>query len=653
LFLTGAEIDLSPLFGHRIDGAGAIAGVAGCDLPPAETEKLQNLASFVYAEQPANALAMIHQHFTLMNEFLAVQASVTQRTLAALRPTPALEARRGTSLPLLGSAMREKDGVFVWQTRLDTHNLPFLRDHVLGRIPSPRNSHLHALAVVPFTFSLEMLAEAAARIDGGVAVAMGGIRALRWLALDQGFLTLEVEARRVPGERSIKVQIFELAQGGKERLKAFEGIVQMADRYERSPAAEALALEQPTSLRWSANDFYEYCLFHGKSLRSISEVVGLGELGIEAKLVAPDAETLFRDGQTGLQLSANLLDVMGQLVGYWLVERGAEFFGVFPVGGDTAQFFRGPVVRGERLTCRAKIARCGGYLEADFQFVDEKGDLACRVQGMRFGYYELPEKYLYAIYWPGTQTYLSQPWMEGQTDVLCRRLELASCAFFEDAAAIWKRALAHMTLTRTERDLWYSFGESGERRLDWLLGRIAAKECIRAFAARLGLELACADIEILPDERGKPVVRCAVWNLEGEIPQVSISHKDGVAMAALATHGGLIGLDLERLPRSGQHSLDLAFGDEEKALLAATAGGGDKLALGCWCAKEAVAKAFGTGLKGTPDRWKVVSISEDARDLEVEHEGIVAGVRLFMNGNEVVAICNGTDPERVKHAESR
>ena len=80
-------------------------------------------------------------------------------------------------------------------------------------------------------------------------------------------------------------------------------------------------------------------------------------------------------------------------------------------------------------------------------------------------------------------------------------------------------------------------------------------------------------------------------------PVVSISHSDGIAAAIAALDARtLVGIDVERVSGRADGFERLAFTPPERALLD-TVPVGDRLEwhLRLWCAKEAVAKAFGRG----------------------------------------------------------
>src|SRR5262249_8287437 len=80
---------------------------------------------------------------------------------------------------------------------LDPAEDVYLRDHTLGRHVSDADPDLTALAVLPLTMSLEILAEgAAALFPGRLVIQIRDVRAHRWIDFAGGPQLLEVTVRR-------------------------------------------------------------------------------------------------------------------------------------------------------------------------------------------------------------------------------------------------------------------------------------------------------------------------------------------------------------------------------------------------------------------------------------------------------------------------
>ena len=95
-----------------------------------------------------------------------------------------------------------------------------------------------------------------------------------------------------------------------------------------------------------------------------------------------------------------------------------------------------------------------------------------------------------------------------------------------EKAYISRNTFAERVLTEKEQELFNKL--TGKRQIEFLAGRFSVKE---AFSKALGTgigKLTFLDIEVLPDELGKPV--CTKFPFEGNA-WVSISHTDSLAIA--------------------------------------------------------------------------------------------------------------------------
>jgi 4'-phosphopantetheinyl transferase len=175
-------------------------------------------------------------------------------------------------------------------------------------------------------------------------------------------------------------------------------------------------------------------------------------------------------------------------------------------------------------------------------------------------------------------------------------------------------------LERAEADIpaengWLTANESlrlesfrfPKRRADWLLGRWTAKNAV---AIHLNLPLdaeSLANIEIQRAPSGAPEVLLA--NQPASVV-ISLSHRAGRSICAVAPSGEPMGCDLELVePRCDAFVADY-FAPEEQALVG-RASEADRpwlLAL-LWSAKESALKALGTGLR-LDTRSVIVSLAD-------------------------------------------
>ena len=130
-----------------------------------------------------------------------------------------------------------------------------------------------------------------------------------------------------------------------------------------------------------------------------------------------------------------------------------------------------------------------------------------------------------------------------------------------------------------------------KRRADWRLGRWTAKRCVRACC---GTQPLC-EIEILPAKDGAPEIR--LQNAPSELT-ISLSHRNGFAICAIAASSVSVGCDLEVIEsRSDAFIADYFTPEEQKIVFDADLSAQPLLANLIWSAKESALKAMRTGLR--------------------------------------------------------
>jgi len=160
-------------------------------------------------------------------------------------------------------------------------------------------------------------------------------------------------------------------------------------------------------------------------------------------------------------------------------------------------------------------------------------------------------------------------------------------------------------LAPEERDRLAAF-RFAPRRADFLLGRWTAK-CLLA-AGLPGAALAAIAIRAAPDGAPEAFLDGAPLPVA-----VSLSHRAGRALAAVADAGAVLGADLECVePRSALLVADFFTAAEAAAVAACSPAGRDRAIALIWSAKESALKARRTGLR------------EDPRRMRVEADGITA-----------------------------
>ncbi len=520
------------------------------------------------------------------------------------------------NFPFLGTIIAFEPGKRLEAIRrIDPEEDLFLRHHTLGGPVSTTDETLTALPVMPLTMTMEIMAQAAAALAPGMRlVRMREIRAYRWIAFDRPPVTLAMTAVRKSDHdgTEIEVQIREVSgSNGTPGPVLAEGIAGFTDHYPMGPVAAPFPLASERPSHWRPENLYREGMFHGPTFRGVASVDRWGEDGTESTLTVLPLDRLFRSIQDPVWVTDPiLLDAAGQLVGYWTAEHLATGFNVFPFRLRELQIF-GPLLPvGTRVSGRARILLEGDQqIRSDIDLIGPDDRVYMRLVGWEDRRFELPEEFYRLRIRPQTG-FITQEWTSPGVR-LPEKGNTLSCAlrrpfpneFMEAHALIWRRVLAHLILSRRERDQWHALKGPDRRQIEWLLGRAAAKDAVRRLIkSRFGMELCPADIEILPDAEGRPLISGSWTDRTGGAPVVSISHSAGWAAAAAGLPGTQLGFDIERIdgPRRDPSWQTVAFTESERTLVAELKCDHEEWALRLWCAKEAVAKALGHGLMGDP-----------------------------------------------------
>ena len=559
--------------------------------------------------------------------------------------TPPAASQAVPPLPLLGTVVALKPGEeLVARREIDMDEDLFLQDHTLGRQISMTDPTLRGLPVMPLTMSMEMLAEAAAvLVPGQHLIGMRNIRAYRWIALEEPKFSLELVARRnlEAQGNEIDVQMYEIDTTGASRSSVtspiVEGTMVFGEAYPQPPKIAALTLQEEQASKWVPEQLYQEAMFHGPAFRGTVSIDRCGTDGSEATLQTLPANGLFRSNSHPACITDPvLLDQPGQVVGFWTVEHLQTSYVIFPSRLETLQFYGSRPGVGERVKCQARIHLVGEqHVQSDLDMVKPDGYLWARFVGWEDRRFDVPHDFYRFLLSPG-DVVLSECWPTAIAALpesavwQAYRLSLEAFpeGFFTAHGGIWRRVLAYLVLSRRERSLWHGLKTPDKRRTEWLLGRVVAKDAVRRYLAqRYGRMVYPADIEILPDEHGRPTVYGTWCKDVSSVPLLSLSHVEGVAIAIVGGGEAVtgIGVDIEHVGRMRAGTDTLAFTPDEQSLLSSVPSiDQDSWRLRLWCAKEAVAKALGQGLVGGPQAFVVKKLDLETGTVHVGLAGEMA-----------------------------
>ena len=485
---------------------------------------------------------------------------------------------------------------------VSVETMPYLLDHCFfeQREGWPDVSDL--FPVVPATTVIQHMMDAAeSRAPGLRAVAVHSARFDRWTAAVPP-VTVPITATPDPrAPERIKVGFGSYARAS----------IELAGDYPAPPAIWPVdsAAERPAHI--TAEQLYaDRWMFHGPGFRALTELTALGAGHVRGVITTPSAP-------------GALLDNVGQLLGYWIMSVHEHRTVVFPIGMRRIAFHGPAPAPGARLDCHIRIQTIndtelvadaqlsiGGRVWADFTGWADR----------RFGSHpdtraveRSPGTAALAHVQPGGWVAVFDRWADPASRDLRMRSYLSAIERAEYAA------------------------RSPRAQGQWLLGRIAVKDAVRHRLRDSGTVTGPfypAEIRVSNEESGKP----RVSGMHGtQLPplEVSLAHSGEVGVALLgpgSSSGGDndspgafagVGIDVEQIVPRDQAAYDAAFSEPEKKLLRALAAAdpaprdeADQLWFArFWTAKEAAAKAEGTGLDGSPKSFAV--LAADPADLSL------------------------------------
>ena len=639
---------------------------AGFSLPlPAEPPPPAPMAAVAAPRRngaPAQAGPVLARHFQTMEQFLKVQAQVMGSYLAARAPAgiAAAEAPRSPAgapagnghaapLPFVQTVTELVPGQRATMTRrFDLQEDLLFREHTLGRTGSVEDLDLLALPVVPLTITMEMLAEAGALLQPGRRlIGMRNVRGYRWITLDEPDTTLEFTARAsAETQGEVEVSARERHPDGTMSPVIAEGTMRFAEAYLEAPVAGTFTLREERPSSWRPEQLYREGMFHGPSFQAVKSVERFGADGTVARLEVPRRDGLLRSNPSPAFLTDPvILDAAGQVLAFWVKERFGLLVDVFPYRLEELTLYAPPAAPGAAAECRVRAELLGeSRTRCDIDIVDGAGRLVCALKGWEDRRFELPAAFVHLRVSPADVP-LSTPWdgplagVPTGAEVVSCRLESLTEELLDANGGIWLKVLAHLMLSRREREAWRAMNAVPKRRREWLLGRAVAKDAVRRLVhQRFGVRLAPADVEISSDDRGRPEVRGAWVARLGVTPAVSISHSNGVAVALAALERDrLLGIDIESVSRRRPGFENVAFTAHERRIVDALAEDQrQEWYLRLWCAKEAAGKALGRGLADGLHAFEVKTAKLDDGAVRLEMGAALRAQVPEVGGGEIL-----------------
>jgi acyl transferase domain-containing protein/phosphopantetheinyl transferase len=455
--------------------------------------------------------------------------------------------------------------------------MPYLADHCFYRQPDGWPDPTDRYPVVPLTTVLELMADAARALSPGrTVVGISDVRALRWLAVAPPVTVTTSATLHSNGNVTVVLDGYA------------RGTVLLAEDYPAPPPLPSPPLTGSRTCEVTAHGLYQdRWMFHGPAFQGVAELGPVADDGIVGELIVPP-------------VPGALLDTAGQLLGFWIMMRTARDRLAFPTGIDQVSYYAPPPRPGERVRCVVRIGSVfATEVIADLELRRADGRLWARIDRWRDRRFDtdevtwpvflFPERNRIAQRQPGGWHLVRDRWPDPATQELVMRRYLSAA----------ERADYQRRTPRAARQ--------------WLLGRIAVKDAVRQWLWDTGAgPVFPIEVMVSNDTSGQP----RVTGPFAEAPQVSLAHSGSLA-AALIGHPGAppgVGIDIERITDRDDHTVAAILTSAERGLLdtlCSSVAERPSWVTRFWAAKEAVAKAAGTGLSGRPHRFAIERVDRD------------------------------------------
>ena len=517
-------------------------------------------------------------------------------------------------LPVLGrvSHFVARQEVVIDRT-LDLAEDLFLHDHLF--VYAPHKSLPERLPILPLTMSMEFAAETAALLSPGLGlIGFENIKGSRWVGLyETSKLDIRLEARLLSFDAETGVQRVRVTLSTAEAAH-FSATVLFADTYRQDVDFTLADTEGDGPWPLTPEQVYsERLMFHGPAFQSVVALSTLGNPGATAGLAVRPRDRLFASLTDPLLLTDPcVMDGIGQVVGLWGRMYGQY---ILPIGVDKVEFYCPPPSPGTTVPIRIEVVevnRDAIHMRSNIELGDGQGGVWARLVGWADFIMPTSDEYMNSTDLPYRYVWSKElPLPDAPSDSVCTLLTRED---FKGVNLDWTARLFLHARELAE----YQAIENTTRRREYLASRAAAKDAIRLWWSRKhnASELPHpSTLVIAHDPAGRPYLEPGD---EPALPRLSIAHTAAGAVAIAAD--ALVGIDLEPV-RDDTQSILADFATAEEAVLidelANTRPEGSAVTR-LWCAKEAVAKALGTGFQGRPKDFEALAV-EGNGDFLVQH----------------------------------
>ena len=536
----------------------------------------------------------------------------------------------GAFNPLISDAdvVAEQPGVSLEiRKTFDFKAQPIFADFARGVSRLSYSDHrLRGFTPLTLVAAAEIMAELAQMLLPSRRVArVEDLLGRRTVAFKEDRLTLHVRAERVPAadpsEAAVKVQVREDGTDVAWTWPACEGTFVLAEGPTKAEAFTPPELTRAREVHWAPSDIYPDRLFSGALLQGISSADRWSEAGLDYEVEVPSAESALaftRVPQWALnpQLLAAVTD------GFALWRSHRRFEGAFSFGFRLRRLeLHAPLpTEGARLHCYLRTTGVTPRsVLADIHVSDGNGTRVMELRGYEELAERVPPEYRSLLLAPA-QTFLTSvvpPAALGApaTTVASAMVSDVPYPLFERNEELWLKTVSQIVLNHDERRAFAEMPGAVSRRTEWLFGRITAKEAVRRFLAEnYQARWSDADVQIWADDSGKP---CPIGEWGDRLTthiDLSIAHTSRFVVAVVAANAR-VGVDVEALGRELSDEFTNGVFTPEERELAVRAVDAPSATIRFWCAKEAVSKALGTGIRYSPKDLVVESFQAETGEM--------------------------------------
>lgn len=543
----------------------------------------------------------------------------------------------GAINPLLSDAdtTDSSPGVMIQLEKIfKLSELPFIADFAFGTSQiSYSDKSLKGLVVMLPAIGAEIAAEAALIVAPNRKLkSVKDFTCRRNVDFSRdGELKLIIRAERVTspkaGEIIVKVQIREEAANAGFTWAAMEGTVVLAEELEVAKPSSPIPLSRPRNVHWSGRDIYPSRLFAGKRLRGVRFVDAWSESGLDYEIEVPPAEGNVEYSRYPLWcINPVLIGVITSGFSLWRSHERFRGSFAFPFRFHNIELFGLEPKPLTRLKCYLRLTGVTPKSQiADILVSDGNGNQLLQIDGWEELTERVPEEYCELVLQPAN-AFLTKPL---PTELIGSVPEDTASAFitdipyvtFERNEEFWLKTVSSIILCDEERKNFAQRTGSNSRRTEWLFGRIAAKEAVRrylreAFQARWS----DADVRIWADDLGKPHAIGEWSDGLGLRLDIAIAHTSQFVIA-LAAPNHRVGVDVESVQRNLSEEFAAGVFSPSELELAAQSINSSHAIIRFWCAKEAVSKALGTGIRFSPKEMIVSSYDPEKLSLKMTLTG--------------------------------